>query len=141
VRETFQPGLPDGILSYQNRNLGKFWRALEWKRFVYSMPIWNILCPFGIFYSYLVILWKFGIFFPRFAILCQLKSGNPLSNECADVGKQDWSQNFLQMILQNELIFSDNVESVSVSPEILFCCHNFPESIITLIHSVERPSK
>jgi hypothetical protein len=26
---TFQPGLPDGILSNQKSHLGKFWRALE----------------------------------------------------------------------------------------------------------------
>jgi hypothetical protein len=29
-------------------NLGKFWRALEWKIQVYFKVIWNILQPFGI---------------------------------------------------------------------------------------------
>jgi hypothetical protein len=32
----------------QNQNLGKFWRALEWKKLVYSMAIWIKLWPFGI---------------------------------------------------------------------------------------------
>jgi hypothetical protein len=31
----------------KNPNLGKLWRALEWKMLVYFMPIWNILWPFG----------------------------------------------------------------------------------------------
>jgi hypothetical protein len=39
----------------QNPNLGKFWRALELKRLVYSMAIWNILWLLGIFYGHLVI--------------------------------------------------------------------------------------
>jgi hypothetical protein len=30
----------------KNPNLGKFWRALECKRMVYSLAIWNILPPF-----------------------------------------------------------------------------------------------
>jgi hypothetical protein len=81
----------------KNPNAGKFWRALEWKRLVYSIVIWNILWPLGIFYGHLVyfmaiwyILWPFGIFyghlyilrhfgnfvaiwyiFPQFGILCQ----------------------------------------------------------------------
>jgi hypothetical protein len=38
----------------KNRDLGKFWRALEWKRSVYSMAIWNTLRPFGIYYGHLV---------------------------------------------------------------------------------------
>jgi hypothetical protein len=38
----------------KNPNLGKFWRALEWKMLVYFMVIWNILLPFGIFYGRLV---------------------------------------------------------------------------------------
>jgi hypothetical protein len=38
-------------------NLGKFWKALEWKMVVYVMPIWNISRPFGIFYGALVVLW------------------------------------------------------------------------------------
>jgi hypothetical protein len=38
----------------QNSDLGKFWRALDWKMFVYFMTIWNILRPFGIIYGHLV---------------------------------------------------------------------------------------
>jgi hypothetical protein len=38
----------------KNPNLGKFWRVLQWKMFVYFMSIWSILLPFGIFYTNLV---------------------------------------------------------------------------------------
>jgi hypothetical protein len=50
----------------KNPNLGKFWRALEWKMFVYFMTIWNILLPFGIIYGLLV---KFVIIWYIFPIL------------------------------------------------------------------------
>jgi hypothetical protein len=62
-------------------NLGKFWRALEWKMLVHFMVIWNILWSFGIYIyiyiyglGYVVVIWYI---FPRFGILCQEKSGNP----------------------------------------------------------------
>jgi hypothetical protein len=65
----------------KNSNLGKFWRALEWKMLVYFVVIWNIIRSSGI-----PILWPFGnvvviwYIFPRFGILCQEKSGNPAHN-------------------------------------------------------------
>jgi hypothetical protein len=54
----------------KNPNLGKFWRALDWKMFgmlKYFRAIWNILRPFGIFYDHS----------SGFGILLQEKSGNP----------------------------------------------------------------
>jgi hypothetical protein len=61
----------------KNPNLGKFWRALDWKMLIYFMAIWNILQTFGIFYDHLVhfvfILCSFG----TFGIIHQEKSGNP----------------------------------------------------------------
>jgi hypothetical protein len=33
----------------KNTNLGKFWRFLKWKMFIYSVVIWNILLPRGSF--------------------------------------------------------------------------------------------
>jgi hypothetical protein len=36
-------------------NLGKFWRALQWKMLAYFMVISSILQPFGIF------CWSYGI--------------------------------------------------------------------------------
>jgi hypothetical protein len=62
----------------KNPNLGKFWRALKWKRLLNSLAIWNILLPF------ITILWPFGnlvaiwYIFQRFGLLCQEKSGNPV---------------------------------------------------------------
>jgi hypothetical protein len=36
-------GLPDGLFSNRkNPDLGKFWRALEWKMLFYLENIWNI---------------------------------------------------------------------------------------------------
>jgi hypothetical protein len=46
----------------KNPNVGKFWRALDWKTLVYFMVIWNSLRPFGIFYCHLLKLWELGIF-------------------------------------------------------------------------------
>jgi hypothetical protein len=62
----------------KNPNLGKFWRVLQWKMLVYFMDTWSILRSFVI-----GILLTFGIvrgnlvYFPRFGILYQEKSGNP----------------------------------------------------------------
>jgi hypothetical protein len=71
-------GLPDGIFSKQKSNLGKFWRALERKRFVYSMATWNILRPSGICFGHLVHhLVAFWHIFLRFGILYPENSGNP----------------------------------------------------------------
>jgi hypothetical protein len=39
----------------KNPNLGKFWRALEWKMLVYFMVIWDTLRQFGLFYGHLII--------------------------------------------------------------------------------------
>jgi hypothetical protein len=57
----------------KNPNLGKFWRALEWKMLLYFMIIWNILWPFGMMYGslvyvvcgHLVYFCLFGMFGPR----------------------------------------------------------------------------
>jgi hypothetical protein len=40
----------------KNPNLGKFWRALEWKMLVYSIVIWYTLQQYGILYGHLVML-------------------------------------------------------------------------------------
>jgi hypothetical protein len=67
-----EPGLPDGIFSNQNNNLGKFWRALKWKRLVFERPIGiYMLLPFGLYYSHLVILWQFWYIFP--VLVCCVK--------------------------------------------------------------------
>jgi hypothetical protein len=48
----------------KNRNLGKFWRVLQWKMLVYFIDTWSILWSFVIFYRRLVKLLQFGIFYP-----------------------------------------------------------------------------
>jgi hypothetical protein len=57
--------------------MGKFWRALGWKIFMYFMAVWNILQTFWIFYGHLDILCSFCTFFSGFGIMHQEKSGNP----------------------------------------------------------------
>jgi hypothetical protein len=47
-------GLPDGLFSNKNPNLGKIWRALKCKMLLYFMIIWNMSWPFGIMYGSLV---------------------------------------------------------------------------------------
>jgi hypothetical protein len=61
----------------KNANLGKFWRALDWKMLIYFMPIWNILQTFGIFYNHLVHFVFIWYIFSSFGNMYQDKSGNP----------------------------------------------------------------
>jgi hypothetical protein len=74
----------------QNPNLGKFWRALDWKNgyilysfgifyghLEYFMDIWNIVRTFGIFYDHLVHFVFIWYIFSGFGIMDQEKSGNP----------------------------------------------------------------
>jgi hypothetical protein len=75
-RNVWWPGLPDGFQT-KNPNLGKFWRALEWKILVYNMAIWNILGPFVIIYGRLVLFFVHLVYFPNLVCLDQGKSGNP----------------------------------------------------------------
>jgi hypothetical protein len=44
----------------KNRNLGKFWRVLQWKMLVYFIDIWSILRPFYTYNGhlvYFVVIW------------------------------------------------------------------------------------
>jgi hypothetical protein len=68
------PGLPDGLFSNKNPNLGKFWRVLQW-----TLILYGHLVQFTVFYY---ILWTFGI--ARFGIFYQEKSGNPV---CHPIGE------------------------------------------------------
>jgi hypothetical protein len=40
----------------KNSNLGKFWRALDWKMLIYYMAMWNILQTFEICYDHFVFI-------------------------------------------------------------------------------------
>jgi hypothetical protein len=70
------------MVSFQTKipNLGKFWRALEFKMLIYFMAIWNILQTFEIFYNHLirfVFIW-YILSAPKAPnIKHQEKSGNP----------------------------------------------------------------
>jgi hypothetical protein len=61
----------------KNPNLGKCWRALDWKMFLDFMAIWNILWRFGIYYDHLLHFVLILVHFSGFGIMYQEKSGNP----------------------------------------------------------------
>jgi hypothetical protein len=67
------------MVSFQtkNPNLGKFWRAQDWKMLIYFKAIWNISQKFGIFYDHLVHFVFIWYIFSGFGIMYQEKSGNP----------------------------------------------------------------
>jgi hypothetical protein len=86
------------VFKPKNPNLGKFWRALDWK----------ILWLHGIFYGHLgyfitvwYILCSFGTFLSGFGIMYQEKSGNPASiNEAVDneiILRSDIAASYCQM--------------------------------------------
>jgi hypothetical protein len=65
-------------LKTKNPNLGKFWRALDWKMLIYFLAIWNILQTFGICYDHLVhFVFIWDTYFYRLGKLYQEKYGNP----------------------------------------------------------------
>jgi hypothetical protein len=53
---------------------------VDWKMFIYSMAIGNILRTLGIFYDYLVLFVYIWYNFSGFGIVYQEKSGNPVQN-------------------------------------------------------------
>jgi hypothetical protein len=68
----------------KNRNLGTFWRVLQWKMLVYYVDIWSSSRPFDKFYGHLVNVVVILCIFARFGIFYQEKSGNPVSSsKCA----------------------------------------------------------
>jgi hypothetical protein len=58
----------------KNINLGRFWRALDWKMLIY-LPFLNIIRTFGIFMTIYVVHFVFNI--SGFGIMYQVKSGIP----------------------------------------------------------------
>jgi hypothetical protein len=70
------------MVSFQtkNSNLGKFWRALDGKMFIYFIAIWNILRTFGKFYEHLVDFELIWCIFSGFGIMYQEKSGKPAAH-------------------------------------------------------------
>jgi hypothetical protein len=67
------------MVSFQTKknNLGKFWRALDWKMLIYFMAIWNILQTFEVFYDPLVHFVFIWHIFSGLGNIYQEKSGNP----------------------------------------------------------------
>jgi hypothetical protein len=61
------------MVSFQTKahNLGKFWRALDWKMLIYFMAVWNILPTSGIFYDHFVHFVFILVYFSGFGIMHQ----------------------------------------------------------------------
>jgi hypothetical protein len=75
-----QPGLPDGIILYQNYHFGFILEGLRNQiiDIFYGHLVHTVYGSFSEFHSNLIyILRSFGIFNPRFGTLLQEKSGNP----------------------------------------------------------------
>jgi hypothetical protein len=67
------------IFKQKKFNLGKFERVLYWKMLIHFMAIWSILRPFSKFCAFYYHL----VYFSRFGMLYQEKSGNPV---CSPTG-------------------------------------------------------
>jgi hypothetical protein len=63
------------MISFQakNTNLGKSWRAPDWKMLIYFMAIWNMLQTFEIFYDHLVHFFRFWVIFGKKNLATLLK--------------------------------------------------------------------
>jgi hypothetical protein len=70
----------DKFLSGLKKGVGKFYGRL-----VYFTAIWNMLWQFGIFCGHSAIfITPILVYFSRFGMLCQEKSGNPVQGSSAD---------------------------------------------------------
>jgi hypothetical protein len=60
IAKTFQfpTGLPDAIFQTKNPNLGKFWRALQWKLMVCLHNVY-LLYFMDIWHTHIVVVWWF----------------------------------------------------------------------------------
>jgi hypothetical protein len=65
------------LFSNQNPDLGKFWKALDWKKIDIFLAICNILRTSGIFFDHLVHFVSMWYIFFSFGIMDQETSGNP----------------------------------------------------------------
>jgi hypothetical protein len=65
------------IFKRKNSNFGKFRIVLQGKMLVNFTIIWYISMSFGIFDGHLVYFVAILVYFSRFGMLCQEKSGNP----------------------------------------------------------------
>jgi hypothetical protein len=73
--ESLSQGCQMAYFHTKNPNLGKFWRALDWKMFIYFMAIRNIG---WIFYDHLLhFVFMYMVHLFLFGIMYQEKSGSP----------------------------------------------------------------
>jgi hypothetical protein len=112
------------MVSFQskNPNLGKIWRSLDWKMFIYFIVIWNILLPLRIFNDHWVHFVFIWYIFYGFGIMCQEKSGNPvrrvwLAWTWSRIAPQEWKLNEMDVLTLNKKNSRQpfvNIELVSI---------------------------
>jgi hypothetical protein len=106
----------------KNPNLGKFWRALDWKMLIYFMPIWNILRSFRIFYNHLSHFSRFWYHVPR-------KSGNP----DADTSLKPFTKKILCFLKHDK--FRARTARLQFS---LFACCEPKSNLVVVINTFEQ---
>jgi hypothetical protein len=74
----------------KNPNLGKFWRALDWKMLIYFMAIRNILQTLDTFYDHLVHFVFIWYHFFRFWYHVPRKIWQPCTLQCMCVAENLW---------------------------------------------------
>jgi hypothetical protein len=74
----------------KNRNLGTFWRVLQWKMLVYFMDIWSILLQFDKVYVHLVYFVLILYIFPMVWYIVPRKIRQPWTRDkrCDDSVKE-----------------------------------------------------
>jgi hypothetical protein len=96
VRESAFQGCQMVCFQTKNANLGKFFRALQWKMLVNFMDNWSILRLFGTSYG---ILSGNLVYFPNFGMLYQEKSGIPVIPIVLQTNLSDAFKKLLRAIL------------------------------------------
>jgi hypothetical protein len=72
--------LSDGIFAFQESKFAYIFEQLRNDKRWYILSPIDLLKPFGIFCNPLAYYGVVWYIFPRFGILCQEKSGNPVGN-------------------------------------------------------------
>jgi hypothetical protein len=117
------------MVYFQTKNpaLGKFRRALECKRLLYSVAIRNIFDGHLIYIidTYLVIWWPFGIFSSLFGILCQGQSGNPGTKSSQSSPLNGQSAKEMRLRTERPVNKEINKHSRYSSKKCLFVAHTY----------------
>jgi hypothetical protein len=118
----------------QNPNLGKFWRALDWKMLMYFVPVWNILHTAGIFYDHLVHFVFIWYIFPVWVIFTEKNLATlaalPLNIQSRGTEVEPIARSIqpdFDSRTQKLLIVAYCMTTRLLSRVARFCCHKIPK--------------